>query len=59
MLDNGVIGVTGPRSRLVHKPQPVDAPTPGCPDITLARNTFAWEPRIELRECTAFWERCP
>jgi UDP-glucuronate decarboxylase len=29
---------------------PTDDPTRRCPDITLARDTLGWSPRVELRE---------
>jgi len=45
-----VIDVTGSRSRLVKMPLPVDDPRQRCPDITLARQTLGWEPRVKLRE---------
>jgi UDP-glucuronate decarboxylase len=43
-----VLEVTGSRSRLVFKPLPVDDPRQRCPDISLARATFDWEPRVKL-----------
>jgi UDP-glucuronate decarboxylase len=45
-----VIEVTGSRSGLVRKPLPVDDPRQRCPDITLARQAFGWEPTVRLRE---------
>ena len=45
-----VIEVTGSRSRLISKPLPVDDPRQRCPDISLARETFGWEPKVKLRE---------
>jgi len=38
------------RSRIVHKPVPLDDPTRRRPDITLARTRLAWEPRVALDE---------
>jgi len=45
-----VIAMTGSRSRIVRKPLPVDDPRQRCPDITLARKTFSWNPTVALRE---------
>ena len=44
------IEVTGSRSKLVRKPLPVDDPRQRCPDISLARESFGWEPRMKLRQ---------
>jgi UDP-glucuronate decarboxylase len=44
------IELTGSRSPIVRKPLPSDDPQQRCPDITLARETIGWEPRIRLRE---------
>jgi UDP-glucuronate decarboxylase len=49
-LAEEVLRVTGSRSKLVRKPLPVDDPRQRCPDITLARETLGWEPKIKLRE---------
>ena len=38
------------RSRIVHKPVPLDDPTRRRPDITLARTRLDWEPRVALDE---------
>jgi UDP-glucuronate decarboxylase len=47
-LAQRVIDLTGSRSRVVHRPMPVDDPTRRCPDITLARTTLGWQPRVSL-----------
>jgi UDP-glucuronate decarboxylase len=56
-----VLEVTGSRSRLVRKTLPVDDPRQRCPDITLARERFGWEPLVKLRDglerTAAFFER--
>jgi UDP-glucuronate decarboxylase len=44
-----VIDLTGSRSRLIHKPLPVDDPIQRCPDIALARQALGWQPRIALK----------
>ena len=56
-----VLEVTGARSRLVFKPLPIDDPRQRCPDISLARETLGWEPRVKLRQglelTAAYFER--
>jgi UDP-glucuronate decarboxylase len=47
-LAERVIGLTGSRSRIVHKPLPQDDPTQRCPDISLATKVLGWGPTIEL-----------
>src|SRR4030095_6970913 len=52
MLDfaREIIRVTGPRSRIVHKPLPQDDPKQRQPDITRARKWLDWEPKVPLAE---------
>jgi nucleoside-diphosphate-sugar epimerase len=52
MLDlaHFVLEVTGSSSSITFEPLPTDDPTRRCPDITLARTTLGWEPRVDLRE---------
>lgn len=38
------------KSKLVHKDLPLDDPTQRRPDISLAKENFAWEPTIKLTE---------
>ena len=45
-----VIELTGSGSKIVHRPLPADDPRQRCPDISLARKTLGWEPRIALRD---------
>ena len=45
-----VLEVTGSDSDIVFRPLPTDDPTRRCPDITLARETLGWSPRVELRD---------
>ncbi len=55
-----ILEVTGSSSAIVHEPLPVDDPTQRRPDISLARRTLGWEPRIMLTEGltrTATWLR--
>jgi UDP-glucuronate decarboxylase len=47
-LAERVIGLTGSRSRIVHRPLPVDDPLQRCPDITLAGSVLGWKPTIDL-----------
>ena len=37
-------------SKLTYRPLPTDDPLQRCPDITRARETLDWEPRVALRE---------
>ncbi len=45
-----IIRMTGSKSRIVHKPLPVDDPKVRQPDITRARALLAWEPKVQLEE---------
>ena len=47
-LAERIIAMTGSRSGLTFKPLPSDDPTQRRPDITLARQHLAWEPRVPL-----------
>jgi dTDP-glucose 4,6-dehydratase len=47
---NLVKKLTGSSSELVFQPLPQDDPKQRKPDITKARETLGWEPRIELEE---------
>ena len=42
--------LTGSSSKVVHEPLPQDDPRQRKPDITLAREQLAWEPKVSLRE---------
>ena len=42
--------LTGSRSRLVRRPLPQDDPKQRQPDITRAKATLAWQPKVELEE---------
>jgi len=56
-----VVDLTGSKSKIVHKPLPVDDPVQRCPDIGKAREALGWEPKIELRDglvrTLAYFER--
>ena len=45
-----VIRKVGGKSRITHLPLPADDPKQRKPDITLAKETLGWEPRIPLEE---------
>lgn len=49
-IADAIIGATGARSRVVHKPLPADDPKVRQPDITRARRMLGWEPRVPLAE---------
>jgi dTDP-glucose 4,6-dehydratase len=45
-----VIELSGGKSEIVHEPLPEDDPKRRCPDITRARESLGWEPRVAVRE---------
>ena len=45
-----VIGLTGSRSRIVHRPLPQDDPKQRRPDISRAQELLGWQPRTNLKE---------
>ena len=47
-LAERVIALTGSGSTIVERPLPEDDPKVRRPDITFARRTLAWEPRVTL-----------
>lgn len=47
-LAEKVISLTGSRSKLVFRPLPSDDPVQRCPDISLAKSTLGWQPRVGL-----------
>jgi UDP-glucuronate decarboxylase len=49
-LADHVLRLTGSRSRISFKPLPQDDPMQRKPDITLAKDRLAWEPRISLED---------
>jgi UDP-glucuronate decarboxylase len=44
-----VIDLTGSRSKIVHRPLPIDDPVQRCPDISQARSVLGWQPRTNLQ----------
>ncbi|RWM35199.1 UDP-glucuronic acid decarboxylase family protein [Mesorhizobium sp.] len=55
-----VIDYTNSRSRIVHRPLPVDDPKQRKPDISFASQHLGWEPKVALSEglahTTAYFE---
>ena len=49
-LAGKVIKFSGSKSKIVHKPLPPDDPKQRKPDISLAKKTLKWEPKIRLDE---------
>jgi UDP-glucuronate decarboxylase len=47
-LAQRVIGLTGSKSRIVHRPLPQDDPLQRCPDITMATTVLGWQPTVDL-----------
>ena len=43
-----ITGMVGSRSKIIHKPLPVDDPRRRRPDITQARIALGWSPKVEL-----------
>ena len=49
-LATKVIELTGSKSKLIHKPLPIDDPRQRRPDISLAQEKLGWQPTIHLQE---------
>ncbi len=49
-LAENVLKLTGSKSKLVRMPLPTDDPKQRKPDITRARNTLGWEPKVNLED---------
>jgi dTDP-glucose 4,6-dehydratase len=47
-LAERVLALTGSKSRIVERPLPIDDPQVRQPDITRARATLGWEPKVTL-----------
>jgi UDP-glucuronate decarboxylase len=45
-----VLGIVGGRSRLEFRPLPQDDPRQRCPDISLARKSLGWQPKVSLED---------
>jgi dTDP-glucose 4,6-dehydratase len=57
-----VLGITGSKSKIVHRALPQDDPTQRQPDISKARRLLGWEPKIDLETglklCLEYFARC-
>jgi len=49
-LAESVLKLTGSKSKLTRLPLPADDPRQRQPDITRARNTLGWQPRVKLED---------
>lgn len=49
-LAQSIIDLTGSSSKMVFRPLPEDDPVQRCPDISLAKQTLGWEPKVPIRE---------
>ena len=47
-LAEKVLQLVGGKSKVIHKPLPADDPRQRQPDIALAREKLAWEPRVNI-----------
>jgi UDP-glucuronate decarboxylase len=47
-LAHKIIALTGSRSKIEHRPLPVDDPTQRCPDISRAQSLLGWQPKVPL-----------
>ena len=45
-----IVKLTGSDSKISFKPLPEDDPVRRCPDISLAKQTLTWQPKVELEE---------
>lgn len=45
-----VLALTGSQSRIVSRPLPIDDPQRRRPDITLAKTTLGWTPKVPLEQ---------
>ncbi|OQW58659.1 MAG: NAD-dependent dehydratase [Proteobacteria bacterium SG_bin9] len=60
-LAETVLKLTGSKSKIIYGPLPADDPQQRKPDITLARQTLGWEPKVQLedglRETIAYFKK--
>jgi len=49
-LAEQVLSITGSKSKIVYRDRPSDDPRQRQPDISLAKETLGWEPRVVLEE---------
>jgi dTDP-glucose 4,6-dehydratase len=48
-LAQEIIALTGSKSRIIHKPLPVDDPKRRRPDISRAKKYLRWQPKVTLK----------
>jgi UDP-glucuronate decarboxylase len=49
-LAERVTGLINSKSKIVHRPLPEDDPMQRCPDISYAKRTLGWEPKVPLED---------
>lgn len=49
-LAEEILRLTDSKSEIEYRPLPVDDPVRRCPDITRARETLGWEPKVPLED---------
>jgi UDP-glucuronate decarboxylase len=49
-LAETIVRLTGSKATMEGKPLPADDPVQRCPDIALAREKLAWEPKVALED---------
>ncbi len=49
-LAEKIVKLTDCKSKIIHKPLPVDDPKLRCPDIKKAKKELGWQPRVTLEE---------
>ncbi len=49
-LAEEILRLTDSKSAIEFRPLPADDPTQRCPDITRARETLGWEPKVSLED---------
>lgn len=49
-LAESIIRLTGTKSKLIFQPLPQDDPRKRKPDITLAKHTLGWEPKVKIED---------
>ena len=49
-LAEKILKLTKSPSKIIHKPLPSDDPEKRCPDISLAKEKFSWQPKVTIEE---------
>ena len=49
-LAEKILEITGSTSTIIFRDLPQDDPVRRCPDISLAKETLGWEPKVDLDE---------